>query len=44
MTACLFGAFWIAAAAITAQGQAAKVAIHLEPESPTEAFIKETAE
>jgi hypothetical protein len=40
----LIGAFWIAAAAVAAQGQAARVAIHFEPQSPTEAFVKAAAE
>jgi hypothetical protein len=44
MTACLLCAFWIIASSVTAQDRAAPVAIHFEPESPTEAFIKAVAE
>ena len=31
---------WNSAAVGTGQGQAAQVAIHFEPQSPTEAFVK----
>jgi hypothetical protein len=44
MTSCLFGVFLIAVASLAAQSQAARVAIHFEPESPTEAFVKAAAE
>ena len=44
MTACLLCAFWIIGLSVTAQERAAPVAIHFEPESPTEAFIKAVAE
>jgi hypothetical protein len=44
MTMVLVGAFWVAAGAVTGQGQTPRVAIHFEPQSPTEAFIKATAE
>jgi hypothetical protein len=40
----LIGAFWIVAASVAAQGQPARVAIHFEPQSPTEAFTKAAAE
>ena len=43
MTACLVGAL-IVAASVTAQGQPGRVAIHFEPESPTEAFVKAAGE
>jgi hypothetical protein len=36
--------FWIALASLAAQSQTARVAIHFEPESPTEAFVKAAAE
>lgn len=39
----LVGTFWIAAAG-AGQDQTAKVAIHFEPQSPTEAFVNATAE
>ena len=44
MTACLFNACWMALAAVSGTGQTAKVAIHFEPQSPTEAFVNATAE
>jgi hypothetical protein len=44
MTRCLLGALWIGAASAAAQSQAARVAIHFEPQSPTEAFVKAAAE
>jgi hypothetical protein len=44
MTMRLFCAFWITAASVATQGQTARVAIHFEPQSPTEAFIKAAAE
>jgi hypothetical protein len=43
MTMVLAGAFWIAAA-VADPGQIAKVAIHFEPQSSTEAFVNATAE
>src|SRR5262245_25908524 len=43
MTMGLFTAFWIVATA-TAQAQVPRVAIHFEPQTPTEAFVKAAAE
>jgi hypothetical protein len=40
----LFGALCVVVASVTAQGQTARVAMHFEPESPTDAFIKAAAE
>ena len=40
----LFSALWIAVALVTDQGQAARVAIQFEPQSPTEAFVKAATE